>query len=288
VGAAGNATATYLAVLPAGDHPSVRWVEVESLLGAAGQRVQVHGISLIGPPGRAWTVTLAGDGALRLVHRSDVKLYRHERALPRAYLVGQVEVAERPADALAALRRPSYDPERWAVLERDPGPSPTPESWRGRLRSWAAAIKEWLGLLLDPRAGTVTPDLLAALALDRSPAGAAPAPPGLASIVADRPEYVAVQVDTVQPALLVLRDTYYPGWTATVDGQSAPLLRADYLFRAVPVPAGSHLVEFRYRSDALERGGLLSILSLAVTGLLLMARSFPSAPGAPAGSERSR
>ncbi|HZU75518.1 MAG TPA: YfhO family protein, partial [Dehalococcoidia bacterium] len=60
------------------------------------------------------------------------------------------------------------------------------------------------------------------------------------------------------PALLVLTDTYYPGWQAFVDGQPAPLLRGDVLFRVVPVPAGEHEVEFRFEPQSLRLGLLIT------------------------------
>jgi hypothetical protein len=81
---------------------------------------------------------------------------------------------------------------------------------------------------------------------------------------------VVVDVTTPGPALLRLADLWYPDWTARVDGRSAPVLRADYLLRAVPVPAGSHQVVFRFESRALRRGLLLSLASLAIVLVLFL------------------
>jgi len=62
-------------------------------------------------------------------------------------------------------------------------------------------------------------------------------------------------------------DAYDPGWRATLDGGAAPLLRANVAFRAVPVPAGRHEVELRYRPRSL----ILGLLVTAVTGLSALA-----------------
>ncbi len=80
---------------------------------------------------------------------------------------------------------------------------------------------------------------------------------------------VTVEVHTPGPGLLRLADEWYPDWKATVDGKTAPVLRADYLLRAVPVPAGDHTVVFRFQSKSLREGLILSIVSLLlILGLL--------------------
>jgi len=62
---------------------------------------------------------------------------------------------------------------------------------------------------------------------------------------------------------LVVADVWYPGWQASVDGVRAPVLRADYLFRAVPVVPGEHTVTLRYHPRTFSLGLALSGLALA-------------------------
>jgi hypothetical protein len=92
--------------------------------------------------------------------------------------------------------------------------------------------------------------------------------PGLATLESDEPERVRTRVVGAGPSYLVLSDTWYPGWRATLDGQEVPILRANLLFRAVAVPPGEHVVEFRYEPLSFRLGAALSTVSL-VGGALL-------------------
>jgi hypothetical protein len=88
---------------------------------------------------------------------------------------------------------------------------------------------------------------------------------GTAEYLTDDPEYVALSVRLENaPAYLVLNDTFYPGWRVLVDGQPAPLYRANGLVRAVPVPQGSHRVEFIYDPASVRMGAIVSLVSLAL------------------------
>jgi hypothetical protein len=71
------------------------------------------------------------------------------------------------------------------------------------------------------------------------------------------PDELFVEVRLESPGVLVLSDTFYPGWRAWVDGVAAPIHPANLLFRAVSVPAGTHAVRFCYRPRSLARGFLL-------------------------------
>jgi hypothetical protein len=92
-----------------------------------------------------------------------------------------------------------------------------------------------------------------------------------AVISAYAPERVVVQAEG--PGTLLLTDAYYPGWSATVDGQPADILRADVMFRAVTLPAGKHEVVFSYAPRSVTVGLWVSGLAwLALAGILIAAR----------------
>ena len=63
---------------------------------------------------------------------------------------------------------------------------------------------------------------------------------------------------------VVLSDTHYPGWRVYVDGEPRPLLRADYLFRAVAVPAGTHKVSFEYAPLSVTVGLAISAIAVLI------------------------
>lgn len=79
-----------------------------------------------------------------------------------------------------------------------------------------------------------------------SNAGEADESVGVAEIVSYRQSQVQIWAQMKQPGLLILHDLYHPAWTARIDGQPAPVLRAKGLFRAVALPAGEHHVTFTF------------------------------------------
>jgi len=81
--------------------------------------------------------------------------------------------------------------------------------------------------------------------------------------VADyQPERVVVEASSRYDAVLVLADSWFPGWSATVDGVPTQILRANLLLRAVPIPAGTHQVVFRYDPISFKVGATVSGVSL--------------------------
>ncbi len=110
------------------------------------------------------------------------------------------------------------------------------------------------------------------------PAGYDP-PKGEARIVRDAPEEVVVEVRSDRPALLVLNDTYAPGWSAAVDRRPAEILAANYLVRGVWVEAGAHTVAFRYHTPGLREGwATFGLGGLALVAWALARRRRARAP----------
>lgn len=83
------------------------------------------------------------------------------------------------------------------------------------------------------------------------------------------PNEVVVRVETGSSGYLVLSDTYFPGWTATIDAHPAPILKADLALRAVAVPPGRHVVRFSYEPQSF-RWGLRITLATAVLVLVFV------------------
>ena len=240
-----------------------------SNLGAV--RATLRALTLVGD-GRSWPVALAHGGALPLVHRSDVKLYRLTNPPARAHLAARSVVVDSDAAALAALAEDPPDESR-VVLQVAP-PVGTDQSLRGRVRALSA--RAWKVLGRDDTAGY--------LAVDAVPVVEASSG-GTVTIEDDHPERLRLRVVTSAPTVLVVRDSFFAGWRATVDGAPAPVWRADLLFRAVPVPAGEHVVEMTFQQATYEAGRAISLAAIAIAVVLLVIpqtnarrRAWPPAP----------
>ncbi len=85
-----------------------------------------------------------------------------------------------------------------------------------------------------------------------------------------RSNKLTYEVNTPGPGLLVMSEIYYPkGWVATIDGQPAELLRADYALRALEVPAGKHTVVLSFEPESFKLGNLVSSISSVLIYVLL-------------------
>jgi hypothetical protein len=80
-----------------------------------------------------------------------------------------------------------------------------------------------------------------------------------------------VETASRTPGFLVTSDTNYPGWRARVDGRHAHIFKTDYLLRGVMIPAGHHLVSFRFRPDSFFIGASISAISVFLLCCLCLA-----------------
>ena len=91
---------------------------------------------------------------------------------------------------------------------------------------------------------------------------------GRVEILAYDQRRALLQVESPAPAYLILRDAWYPGWAATVNGEPTPIYRANLVFRALPVPAGASTVSFRFEPHswriALYGGAALWLIALSI------------------------
>lgn len=154
---------------------------------------------------------------------SGVRFYRVPAEPQRVWIVYQSHTVSSAEAARAAIAAPDFDP---------------------------AAV-----VILEVSSPTSTPPFPYTLSLPLPPTTSAPA-----TSLTPSPNAVTIPVSLRQRGWVVLTDTYFPGWTAYVDGQPAPLLAANYAFRAVPVEQGEHVVEFRYAPRSFQIGSWISAL----------------------------
>jgi hypothetical protein len=151
-------------------------------------------------------------------------LWLNRSALPRAFVVGEVEVVRDEAQLLQRLE--TFDPRRRVLIERSRRGC---SSLEGQRPVHSSEI-------------------------------------GVVRIVEYSSTRIQLETELRQPGALVVTDTHYPGWTVRVNGTWAPLLRANFLFRAVCLPPGRHQVEMRYEPRAFWAGLIITLGTLGGLG----------------------
>lgn len=89
----------------------------------------------------------------------------------------------------------------------------------------------------------------------------------LASIqlVKYEPNHVSFTSKSATPQLAVFSEIYYPhGWKMFIDGKEVPYIKANYLLRAVHVPAGNHTIEMTFQPEVIEKGKMISMSFLGL------------------------
>lgn len=85
------------------------------------------------------------------------------------------------------------------------------------------------------------------------------------------PKYIDYESHSSQDGTIVFSEIYYPyGWKATIDGQPAEHFRANYMLRALNVPAGDHQIHFEFAPDSVKRGATLSLICISLMYAFLL------------------
>ncbi|MCZ6778324.1 MAG: YfhO family protein [Acidobacteria bacterium] len=170
----------------------------------------------------------------------DLWLWRNRMWLPTARWVKEARFVSGGETALDLLLSQDHDPTTVVILETEQETSDAPDASRRK-----------------PFLPGRSPDLVA----------------GQVEILEETSRYLKIRTLANEAGYLVLADQFSPGWEARVDGSEVPVLRADFLFRGVRVPAGRHQVEFNYRPLPVRIGLVLSLAALVtLAGLFGLGR----------------
>ena len=197
-------------------------LEISLVEGPASTGLAVQAVTLIDERTNTFVPLLPSDrGSFQRVHSGDVKIYERRGGNGRAQLVESVRRVSSLDEAVTELRDMAVDGAAQAAV----------------VEASAEAVAEW---------GLVDMD-------------GSPAAEGAVSIISYTPERIVIRVSSERPAFLVLKDAYFPGWRATVNGEAVDVVPTNVLFRGVPVPAGESEVVFSYMPTAWLTGLGLSL-----------------------------
>jgi len=196
-----------------------------------------------------------------------------------------------PTTADTNFPRPRPASPLWALFAApiviSDAPQPLPRlleggrEWESRLVAYRAAALPrvfWAGAWSAAPDAAVADPLLAAASGDRVvlaepladlPPSGPPEGPVAAEDVRIGDDVIEATVLAPRDGLAVVLDPFYPGWTASVDGVPAPIVRADFAFEAVPVAAGRRALRLEYRSRPLRLGAGVAIAGLGAIAAVL-------------------
>lgn len=212
----------------------------------------------LGLIGRAQPNGAVTPASLRILAMNNVRFVLSRAALDAPELLERVAVPESPAVFVYRLR------------------NTLPRAWVASRAVFTTSVPEAESALLaddfDPQRVVVVH------ARGASEAPPPDAPASTATLRRYGNDEAQIETDGLAPGWLVLSDSYYPGWEATLDGRPATVFRANINQRAVRLPPGRHTVRFEFTAPAQALGKGLSAVGLCLLALLtILARRAPDA-----------
>ena len=89
------------------------------------------------------------------------------------------------------------------------------------------------------------------------------------NITSYKPNRLTYDVNSETGGIVVFSEVYYPGWTATIDGKPAEVGRADYILRALQMPAGNHKVELIFEPKSVNTTETIAYIAYAVLFIVI-------------------
>jgi hypothetical protein len=175
---------------------------------------------------------------LELVGRypiGDGYIYRNRDAVPKAYLVGRLELFPDRAALLSRMQESSFNPGHTVATED----------------------KEMFEVLLQKQHGEMLKPFQ-----------------GQTEIVKYGPNGMMIDVTAVHAAVLVITDLFSPHWTAKIDHQSAKIYRVNCVFRGIIIEPGKHRVELEYYNQPFHKGLKITFITGCFVLILLVATGF--------------
>ncbi len=179
---------------------------------------------------------------LKLVYEDEsIKIYWNTTCLPRAFFVPKARVIRDRQRVLEEMSGVDFDPRKEIILE---------EKIRNPNKFSIFDFRFSISSIQNPKSKIQNP-----------------------RIIDYQPNKVIITASSPGACLLFLSDTYYPGWRAFIDGKPTKIYRANYTFRAISFPEGSHTVEFVYLPLSFLVGVIGSGITVFISiGLILMWR----------------
>lgn len=140
------------------------------------------------------------------------------------------------------------------------------------------AVKPALDILNEMKHGSMNPRKLLYVEMDPNISVAPVDSTATVSVTGYGPQHITLQAHASGNNLLMLSEVYYkPAWKAYVDGVETSIIKADYIFRAIVVPQGTHTVEFKFESTSFAMGKTIALstnILVVVAALGLLAVEF--------------